>query len=154
MAKRVSIPSVADLTSIPDRKAASLLDNMLSEAETSTRDDDFEVVDAGGPAMFSTTTTNPAKPRTLRAGYDYEKQTLIVVFRDGTWWEYRNVPVAMWDGFKAAESKGRYLRSSGLDQWDSMGPANIENMPKHRREALNDLREFTEYMYGAKSKKD
>lgn len=154
MAKRVSIPSVDSLMSLPDRKAATLLDNMLSEAETSTEDSSFEVVDTGGPAMLPTTSTNPSKPRTLKAGFDYENQTLVVVFRDGTWWEYRNVPVNLWDGFKAAESKGRYLRESGLDQWDSMGPANIDNMPKHRREALNDLKEFTDYMYGAKSRKD
>ena len=150
MARRISIPSVDDLLSTPDRKAAALLDNMLSEADTSVQDDEFEVVDTGGPAMLPTTSTNPSKPRTLKAGYDYEKQTLVVVFRDGTWWEYRNVPSAVWDGFKMAESKGRYLRESGLDTWDSMGPANVDNMPKHRREALNDLKDFTEYMYGAK----
>lgn len=154
MAKRTSIPSVDALMSMPDRKAATLLDNMLSEAETSTEDSSFEVVDTGGPAMLPTTSTNPSKPRTLKAGFDYENQTLVVVFRDGTWWEYRNVPVNLWDGFKSAESKGKYLRESGLDQWDSMGPANVDNMPKHRREALNDLKEFTDYMYGAKSKKD
>lgn len=150
MAKRVSIPSVGELFDVPDRKAAALLDNMMSEAEAVTKDDEFEVVDTGGPAMLPTTSSNPSRPRTLKAGYDYAQQTLVVVFRDGTWWEYRNVPVAMWDGFKSAESKGKYLRSSGLDQWDSMGPADIDSMPKHRREALNDLQEFTEYMYGAK----
>lgn len=154
MAKRISIPSVDSLLSKPDRRASALLDNMMSEAEASTSDESFEVVDTGGPALLPTTSSNPTRPRTLKAGYDYESQTLVVVFRDGTWWEYRNVPTAMWDGFKAAESKGRYLRDSGLDQWDSMGPANIDNMPKHRREALNDLKEFTEYMYGAKSKRD
>lgn len=153
MAKRTSIPGVKDLFDVPDRKAAALLDNMLSEAEVSARDESFEVVDTGGPAMLPTTSSNPTRPRTLKAGYDYEHQTLVVVFRDGTWWEYRNVPVTLWEGFKSAESKGRYLRESGLDQWDSMGPANVDNMPKHRREALNDLQEFTEYMYGAKPKR-
>lgn len=150
MAKRISVPSMNDMLTTADRKAARLLDNMLSEATPISKDDDFEVVDTGGPAMLPTTSTNPSKPRTLKAGYDYAKQILVVVFRDGTWWEYRNVPISVWDGFKAAESKGRYLRESGLDNWDSMGPANIEQMPKHRREALNDLQEFTEYMYGTK----
>lgn len=153
MAKRVPLPGVESFLKEPDRRAAEFLDNLLSETD-STPDDDFEVVDTGGPALMPTSSTNPSKPRTIRAGYDYEKQTLVVVFRDGTWWEYRNVPVEMWDGFKMAESKGKYLRSSGLDNWDSMGPANIDNMPKHRREALNDLREFADYMYRSKPKEE
>jgi hypothetical protein len=153
MARRVSIPSIDGLLKTPNRKAAALLDNMMSEAEASTRDDEFEVIDTGGPALLPTTSSNPTRPRTLKAGYDYETQVLVVVFRDGTWWEYRNVPVSIWDGFKMADSKGRYLKESGLDTWDSMGPANVDNMPKHRREALNDLQEFTEYMYGAKTRK-
>lgn len=153
MAKRSSIPSIKESLDTPDLKASSLLDNMLSEAEAAVKDDEFEVMDTGAPAMLPTTSTNPSKPRTLKAGYDYANQTLVVVFRDGTWWEYRNVPVNMWDNFKSSESKGKYLRESGLDNWDAMGPANINEMPKHRREALNDLQEFTEYMYGAKPKK-
>ena len=64
--KRTSIPSIGDLLDTPDKKAASLLDNMLSEAERSTKDDGFEVIDAGGPAMFNTTSTNPSKPRTMK----------------------------------------------------------------------------------------
>jgi hypothetical protein len=152
MAKRVTIPSVNSLMKEADRTASTLLDNMLSEAQVSVKDDDFDVIDAGGPALTTTSSSNPSRPRTVRAGYDYEDQTLVVVFRDGTWWEYRNVPTNMWEGFKTASSKGRYLRESGLDQWDSMGPANIDNMPKHRRESLNDLQEFVGYMYGAKPK--
>ena len=154
MAKRISIPGVESLIKEPDKRAAVFLDNLFAEAEVGVDDEDFEVVDAGGPTLLSTTSSNPSRPRTLKAGYDYENQTLVVVFRDGTWWEYRNVPVEMWDGFKAAESKGKYLRSSGLDQWDSMGPANIDKMPNHRREALNDLKEFADYMYNTKSQKD
>jgi hypothetical protein len=111
-------------------------------------DDDFEVdTSTSFPVLSTTTSTNSAKPRTLKAGYDFKEQKLIVVFRDGTWWEYRGVPDFMWYDFTAAESKGRFLRESGLDQWGDMGPADVTNMPKHRRVQMANTQEFANYMY-------
>lgn len=108
-------------------------------------DTDFETADT--TVLTATSSSNPAKPRTLKAGYSYKSQTLTVVFRDGTWWEYRGVPEEMWIEFKAAESKGRYLRSSGLDTWEDMGPAEVSKMPRHRRAQMNDIKAFADYMY-------
>lgn len=54
-------------------------------------------------------TTNPTKPRTLSAGYDRASQTLSVVFRDGTSWNYYGVTYQMWTAFKASPSPGRYI---------------------------------------------
>lgn len=123
----------------------TLLDSLLSPEKT--EDEDFEL-DTNSASMQATTSSNPSKPRTLQAGYDYKNQTLVVVFRDGTWWEYKGVPVEMWDGFKAAESKGKYLRSSGLDGWSNMGPADVSKMPTHRRVQMNGLTEWANRMYG------
>lgn len=56
-------------------------------------------------------TTNPQRPRILSAGYDRPTQTLSVVFRDGTSWNYYGVTYQMWTAFKAAPSPGRYIRT-------------------------------------------
>lgn len=71
-----------------------------------------------------TSTTNPARPRTVAAGYNHRSQTLTVVFRDGTWWNYYHVSAMIWKNFKNAYSKGWYLYASGLDRWATMGPTN------------------------------
>jgi hypothetical protein len=86
-----------------------------------------------------TSTTNPQKPRTVAAGYDRSTQVLTIVFRDGTWWNYYDVPEYMWLEFTLAESKGKYLRESGLDAWDDMGPANLGALGAIRRAKLNRL---------------
>jgi KTSC domain len=86
--------------------------------------------------LKATSTTNPARPRTIRAGYNHETEVLTVVFRDGTWWNYYDVPVDMWEAFKGANSKGVYLRESGLDNWPSMGAVDMSSVSKHQRVML------------------
>lgn len=62
-------------------------------------------------------TSNVSRPRTLAAGYrlyvgerakDYadQKGTLTVLFRDGTFYNYYNVPPGVWIQYKTAISKG------------------------------------------------
>jgi len=112
------------------------------------KDETFEVDnETSFPALSTTTSTNPERPRTIKAGYDFKEGKLIVVFRDGTWWEYRGVPEFMWYDFLAAESKGRFLRQSGLDGWSDMGPVDINAMPKHRRVQMSNMKEFADRMY-------
>lgn len=124
------------------------LDELIGEGNEKN-DRDFEV---DSPRMEVTSSSNPTKPRTVQAGYDSKKRIMTVVFRDGTWWEYRDVPRDLWDDFRAAESKGRFLRSSGLDNWDDMGPADVGSMPRHRRVQMNDIKEFANYMYSSTNK--
>jgi hypothetical protein len=66
-----------------------------------------------GDALFydPTPTINPDRPRTLRAGYNPDTQTLHVEFRDGTMWNYYGVPWDVWMGFFRAPSPGRYINS-------------------------------------------
>lgn len=146
---RISVPayeSLQDSSTAP----SEALDALFGDAAASK--DTYEVIDTPAPVMTTTTSTNPSKPRTLKAGYDEKTQTLTVVFRDGTWWDYRGVAKNIWETFKAAESKGRFLRESGLDSWSDMGPSDVSGMAPSRRAQLNDIKAFADKMYGGLSK--
>jgi hypothetical protein len=94
-----------------------------------------------------TSTINPNRPRTWAAGFSYDREaeegTLTVVFRDdrggtGVWWNYYNVPWDEWEGFRSAESKGIYLRDSGMDDGKyPMGPADTGALGGFRAAQLN-----------------
>jgi hypothetical protein len=131
--------------------------NNLYLGESSTID--FQVVEerepqAPGDAGFKdadlnvTQTIDPTRPRTWAAGYDYdvksENGTLTVVFRDdnggtGVWWNYYDVPYQIWEEFRNATSKGRYLKASGLDNWHNMGPADPSMLGGFRASQLNSI---------------
>jgi hypothetical protein len=108
--------------------------------------------------METAPTSNPPRPRAKSIGYDSKNKTLYVIFRDNTWWEYRNVPVKHWVGIQNASSTGKYLRKSGLDQWPDMGPANLNNMSTESKTRMADnaeksdkLQKFTsldDYLFG------
>lgn len=101
----------------------------------------------------ATSTSNPARPRTLRAGYEHATGTLTVIFRDGTWWNYYNVPPDMWNGFKNSKSKGRYLRESGLDAWPEMGSPNMASMSPAMAQALSNTRRVQKALQGKQSRR-
>jgi hypothetical protein len=128
---------------------------VLSEGDNSGTDqstEDFEIDDPSlsMPNMLPTTSSNPKKPRTVRAGFDYRTFKMIVVFRDGTWWQYNGVPVQIWEGFKTAPSKGRYLTSSGLDSWPDMGPADLNELSRAQRTQINDMKGYLDHIYKGK----
>lgn len=119
---------------VPDPDDLSIGDDYDSSQHLTA---DFEAINTTDtPAKLelkSTSTSNPEKPRTVAAGYEFSTGTLTVVFRDGTWWNYYEVPPEMWQEFKSVESKGKYLKASGLDAWPNMGPANLSSLtPKQR----------------------
>ena len=148
MARRIEIPEVAELLPSEEElaKADRLLDVMLRDSSPVV-DEDFDVIDTVN--LRTTTSSNPSRPRTVKAGYDYKSRTLTVVFRDGTWWDYRGVPRELWEAFNAAPSKGKFMREFGLDTWDDMGPTDINRMPRHRRAQLSDIDNFVKALYGA-----
>jgi len=133
------------------KKVKYWLDVLLKEEDPDSSAEEgtgFEVDNpSSSTTMFTTTSSNPARPRTIRAGYDFSEQKLVVVFRDGTWYEYRGVPESMWYDFQMADSKGTFLRESGLDTWQDKGPANVSSMSKGQRAQMANLKEFTNYMY-------
>jgi hypothetical protein len=65
-----------------------------------------------------TATSDPARPRTMAAGYDSRSRTLRVRFRgpkdgdhydDGVGYEYYNVPPNVWRNFRRVQSPGRLI---------------------------------------------
>lgn len=69
------------------------------------------------PQVSPTKTINPPRPRTLEAGWERVSDPdhpaypgiLRVRFRDGTPWEYYNVPSSVWQRFKRVQSPGRFI---------------------------------------------
>jgi hypothetical protein len=82
-------------------------------------------------------TTNPPKPRAKKLAYSREAMKLVVMFRDGTWWEYNDIPVEIWNNLKSSDSTGKFLKYSGLDQHDDMGPFNPSQMAEETRVLFN-----------------
>ena len=101
-------------------------------------------VKEAGVRMETAPTSNSDRPRAKTIGYNSNTNTLYVVFRDNTWWEYRNVPVQHWIGLQNAESTGRYLskarlgKGPALDQWPDMGPANLSTMSDEAKARMAD----------------
>lgn len=66
-----------------------------------------------------TNTSNPPRPRTMAAGYDYKSKTMFVrfrgdrvgqgLYRDGVGYEYYQVSRREWDRFRTADSPGRLI---------------------------------------------
>ena len=83
-------------------------------------------LDSVGSELVVAPTTNPKMPRALTVGYNPNTRTLVVVFRDNTWWQYNDVPVHMWIGLRDSASTGEFLRTEGLDTWPDMGPADMD----------------------------
>lgn len=56
-----------------------------------------------------TKTSNPSRPRTLAAGYDYDQDVLRVVFREGAVYDYFGVPTSVAYRFRKSASPGRFI---------------------------------------------
>jgi len=67
-----------------------------------------------------TSTSNVEQPRTLAAGYDKKNFILTIQFRDGTLYNYYDVPPSLWREFRLADSKGKYMQGE-LDNWSNKG---------------------------------
>ena len=116
-------------------------------------------VKEAGVRMETAPTGNPERPRAKTLGYNPNTNTLYVVFRDNTWWEYRNVPVSLWVGIQNSSSTGKYLRKSGLDTWSDMGPADLSTMSEEAKTRMADnaakadriqLPTLDDYLFGSR----
>ena len=128
----------------PTKKQLSTIKARFDEvSEELSRTNDFSSViprdvTEAGVKMETAPTSNPERPRAKSLGYNSNTNTLYVVFRDNTWWEYRNVPVKLWVGIQNSSSTGKYLSKSGLDQWSDMGPADLSSMSEEAKARLAD----------------
>lgn len=106
-----------------------------------------------------TSTSNPSRPRTLAAGYylyvgerakDYADQRgkLTVMFRDGTFYNYYNVPPGVWQEFKSAISKGPLLNRGGQGKNRKQGADGILlNYPHGPADITEIPEELQRYVY-------
>lgn len=93
-----------------------------------------------------TSTTNPARPRTVAAGYDKSRKVLTVIFRDGTFYNYYGVSGLEWGNFKRARSKGRFIRLY-LDA-KTRGAAATGMIPEAHQELLYKVARTAQVMKG------
>jgi len=145
MAKKSNIPSWDDMTAKPPTKGISnlptidelmfgrMVESRQGREQTTEQQTGWDVaipkdVENVGTELTTAPTTNPARPRALTIGYNSTTNTLIVVFRDNTWWQYNNVPVDTWLSLRSSDSTGKFLREEGLDNWPDMGPANMDDL--------------------------
>lgn len=130
-------------------QAASTFYNPTSYAASQTASETNLLYSDGASAAFvqkdiPTSSTNYSRPRTVAAGYDPERQTMTVVFRDGTFYNYYEVTQSEWDAFHASYSKGKpWLNkanksqsSDGLFVHKPRGNADMSEVLPEIREAL------------------
>jgi hypothetical protein len=121
---------------------------LASRKEYDLDDDDENIIIPGiaGPSSYTndespaplsvvpTSTTNPARPRTVAAGYDKNRRVITVVFRDGTWYNYYDCDSNTWQDFKARVSKGKYIYRY-LD-FHPRGPADVSSFSAESQEIM------------------
>lgn len=116
--------------------------NMSSAQKMEVEDSEYSV--AFTDSDIPTSSSNYSRPRTVAAGYDSERQTMTVVFRDGTFYNYYQVTEGEWRAFKASISKGnpwlnkanKNQGSDGLFIGKPRGQADVSNISPTVREAL------------------
>ena len=152
--RRTSIPNFSDIQkeTLGDKTQGTaywldVLNNEEGPEAEEKPDPEFDTDESSAiPTLSTTSSSKPERPRTLRAGYDRQNQRLVVVFRDGTWYEYKGVDEDMWQEFRGSVSKSSLLDSSqylGLDR----GPIGPGSLSKSRRVQMTSLKKFSQRMY-------
>lgn len=88
---------------------------------------------------YPTSTTNPRRPRTVGAGYDKDTQTVTVIFRDGTAWNYYGVPEEAWIKFSQSITKGRFLNNAATNK--GRGPGDLLTYSGHGPAVVSEMSE-------------
>jgi len=119
---------------------------------------------ASALADIPTSTTNWRRPRTVAAGYDYNQDTdtgvLTVVFRDGTFYNYYDVPPSVWIEFHDSFSKGPMLNRKTKNGGQAIdgkllsykhGPADMSNLSPTAQEFLYKIARTSQIYYRNKT---
>lgn len=119
-----------------------------------------------------TSTSNPSRPRTLAAGYYLyvgerakpyadRRGKITVMFRDGVFWNYYNVPPGVWREFKGSISKGpmlnrknRFQGSDGILLSYPNGPADVSDVPDELQRIVYRVARGTQDSKATKYKRD
>ena len=83
-----------------------------SQSNLPKTDNDIEMPgdeSSAGTEVLTAPTLHPERPRALTIAYNKKTFVLVIVFRDGTWWQYNDIPIGVWEGLKNAGSTGGYL---------------------------------------------
>lgn len=80
------------------------------------------------PVEIPTSSTNYSRPRTVAAAYDPSRQTMTVVFRDGTFYNYYTVTQDEWIAFRASYSKGRPWLNRGNPTSQNPGAQRVDGL--------------------------
>jgi len=130
-----------------------------------TRLTDFDAVspDTARPAPLTdipTSTTNFKKPYTIAAGWErYPRQsvayanslgTLTLMFRDGTLYNYYDVPHSVWIGFRSSISKGTFVNRHAPDPKLNKyrrGPADVSLVSSPVRDSIYARARQAQYQY-------
>lgn len=90
--------------------------NILDDVDNTMEADPNPGGVASDITIVPTSSINPARPRTLAAGYNHKTKTLTVIFRiedndgyHGEPYNYYDVPNIQWQNFKRARSKGVFI---------------------------------------------
>lgn len=135
-----SQPRVEAATSKDDPNYVETSPAPLSEVPTAT-------------SAYSPGASKPGQPRTVGAGFiidqGADKGKLTVVFRDGTYYNYYDVPYTTWETFKSLPSKGPFIKSV-LDGFQR-GPATDVNMDPDIRQELYKILKTSQQMAKGKA---
>jgi hypothetical protein len=118
--QRGPLPTASDLLDMTAPRTPEMPDADDLLRLTSDQAYPLEAFDEGTyvfPQVSPTRTIEPQRPRTLEAGWERIRDpnhpsypgVLRVRFRDGTPWEYYNVPNVIWQRFKRVQSPGKFI---------------------------------------------
>ena len=112
---------------------AGLDEQSLDDPTTTVTPDEYRNGSKWAPLTENPTSTiNVNEPRTLAAGYDKKNFILTIQFRDGTLYNYYDVPPDIWREFRVAPSKGGYMQRD-LDGWAEKGKVSGHSTSYYKR---------------------
>jgi len=126
--------SVYEIIDFNQNMNADQLDNPANWQIPGFQPDEMEDTSPADITVVPTSTTNPARPRTVAAGYDEEEEKLTVIFRDGTFYNYYEVTGGEWAAFKANRSKGAVI--ARMLDFKPRGPADVSSLSKKAQQAF------------------
>ena len=139
---------------LPTGVAGTFYDPIVRDPNYNRGEDEGEFLDAGITDLAATvltdiptSSTNYSRPRTVAAGYDPAKETMTVVFRDGTFYNYYSVTPGEWQAFYASYSKGAPWLNRGFANGKQTADGIFINKPRGYADVSSLPPEVQEQLY-------